>query len=132
MDLQKYFEETKGVGVLSTADSNGEVNAAVYSKPHFQGDGYLSFISHDKLTRHNLLSNPQANYLFLEGSEGFKGIRIYLEKVSEVQDNELIEALSRRSKMRTEEPPPPRFLISFKVKKVLKLIGDTELSVSFK
>ena len=131
MNLPQYFKETEGVGVLSTADVNGEVNGAVYSKPHFLGNGLLSFITHDKLTRHNLLSNPQANYLFIERAEGYKGLRIYMEQVEEVQDSELIESLSKRTGKKTEESAPSRFLISFRVKKVLNLVGDTELSASF-
>lgn len=131
MNMQLYFEKNEGVGILSTADLNGEVNAAVYSKPHFLGNGYLSFIAHDKLTRNNLLSSPKANYLFLERTEGFKGVRIYMEKVEEVQDDRLIESLSKRTKKRTEESTSPRFLISFRVKKVLNLVGDTKLPVDF-
>ena len=131
MDIQLYFEKNKGVGILSTADINGEVNSAVYSKPHFLGNGYLSFIAHDKLTRNNLLSNPSAHYLFFEKGEGFKGVRVYMEKVEEIQDDSLIESLSRRTKKKTDTSTSPRFLISFRVKKVLTLVGDTELPVEF-
>jgi hypothetical protein len=30
MNLKKYFESNKGIGVLSTVDEKGRVNAAVY------------------------------------------------------------------------------------------------------
>lgn len=33
--LKFYFENTKGTGVLATADSDGKVDAAIYSRPHF-------------------------------------------------------------------------------------------------
>lgn len=33
MGLKDYFENTKGVGVLATADNNGKVDAAVYAGP---------------------------------------------------------------------------------------------------
>ena len=33
--LKAYFESTKGTGILATADSNGKVDAAIYSRPHF-------------------------------------------------------------------------------------------------
>jgi len=34
MNLKTYFENTRGTGIISTADSNGRVNAAVYARPH--------------------------------------------------------------------------------------------------
>jgi len=35
MKLVDYFENTNGVGILSTADDKGKVNAAIYGRPHF-------------------------------------------------------------------------------------------------
>ena len=33
MDLNEYFENVKGLGVLATADAQGCPDVAVYSKP---------------------------------------------------------------------------------------------------
>ena len=88
MNLKNYFEERKGLGVLSTADSNGNVNAAVYSRPHFLEEGSLTFIMRDRLTRHNLASNPNAVFLFVENGDGYKGKRLYLKKLKEELDPE--------------------------------------------
>jgi hypothetical protein len=41
MELKEYFEQTHGRGVLATADSDGKVDAAVYSRPHILEDGTL-------------------------------------------------------------------------------------------
>ncbi|MBU0987235.1 MAG: pyridoxamine 5'-phosphate oxidase family protein, partial [Proteobacteria bacterium] len=60
MELKDYFENIKGLGILSTADRSGKVNAAVYSRPHFMEDGSLAFIMRDRLTHQNVLSNPHA------------------------------------------------------------------------
>jgi hypothetical protein len=38
MDYKTYFENTKGVGVLSTAGKDGKVDSAVYSRPHLFED----------------------------------------------------------------------------------------------
>jgi len=65
-DLKTYFENTEGIGVLSTADAEGRVDAAVYSRPHSMEDGTLAFIMRDRLTHRNLQSNPHAAYLFIE------------------------------------------------------------------
>jgi hypothetical protein len=57
MDLKEYFENTKGVGVLATADGDGKVDAAVYARPHFTEDGTLAVIMRDRLSHLNLQSN---------------------------------------------------------------------------
>jgi hypothetical protein len=50
MDLKEYFDDTKGVGVLATADGEGKVDAAIYARPHFMEDGTLAVIMRDRLT----------------------------------------------------------------------------------
>ena len=50
MNLSDYFDNTKGCGVLATADSAGKVNAAVYARPHFfdeknRGPSPFAFVS---------------------------------------------------------------------------------------
>jgi hypothetical protein len=64
-NLEEDFESTKGSGVLATADSSGKVDAAIYSRPHFLEEGTLAFIMRDRLTHHNLQSNPHATFLFM-------------------------------------------------------------------
>ena len=66
MDLKTYFENTKGTGVLATADSEGRVDIAIYARPHILDDGNMSMIMRDRLTHHYLQSNPHAAYLFRE------------------------------------------------------------------
>jgi hypothetical protein len=39
MNLKKYFDEHIGFGVLSRADQDGRVDAAVYARPHCFDDG---------------------------------------------------------------------------------------------
>ncbi|MDX2454834.1 pyridoxamine 5'-phosphate oxidase family protein, partial [Desulfosarcina sp.] len=83
MNHKTYFEETKGMGVLSTADGEGRVNAAVYARPHVMDDGSLAFVMRDRLSHNNLQSNPRAAYLFREEGPGYKGIRLHLTKTHE-------------------------------------------------
>ena len=96
MNLKGYFENTKGGGVLATADSDGKVDAAVYARPHFVEDGTIAMIMRDRLTHHNLQSNSHAAYLFHEDGPGYKGKRLFLTKLREEQDTELIKSLRRR------------------------------------
>jgi len=127
MSLTEYFEKNQGVGVLSTADAEGRVNAAIYSRPHIMDDGTLAFIMPDRLTHHNLNSNPYAAYLFRENGPGYKGKRIYLTKVREEKDTELIRSLRRKIyPPEVEEKGGPRSIVFFTVDKVLPLIGTGE------
>lgn len=125
MDLHNYFENTQGVGVLSTADSQGNVDSAIYARPHVQQDGTLAFIMRDRLSHKNLQSNPKAAYLFLEKGDGYKGKRFFLTKVGQEQDQEKIEALRRRSyKDDHTMHQEAKFLVYFQIEKELPLIGS--------
>ena len=122
--LKEYFENTKGIGVIATAEREGKANAAVYSRPHFLEEGSLAFIMRDRLTHHNLKSNPHAAYLFVEEGQGYKGKRLYLTKIKEEENSELIQTLARRGY--TNEKEGSRFLVYFQVDKELPLIGAGE------
>jgi hypothetical protein len=77
MTLKEYLHSVSGKGVLSTADADGKVDAAIYSKPHMLEDDTLAFIMRDHLTHHNLGSNPYATYLFIEDGPRYNGIRLF-------------------------------------------------------
>ncbi len=126
MSLKEYFDNTKGFGVMSTADKEGRVDAAIYSRPHVMEDGTIAFVMNDRLTHHNLQSNPRAAYLFREAAEGFKGKRLLLKKVREEKDSELLYKLKRRAYTSGKESQGPKFLVFFTVEKELPLIGPGE------
>lgn len=120
-ELQQYFENTKGVGVLATADSKGKVDAAIYSRPHFLEEKSLAFIMRDRLTHHNLQSNPSATFLFIEEGTGFKGKRLFLKKIREENNPDLVKKIKRRQY--TDENEEPIFVAYFAVEKELPLVG---------
>ena len=124
MELKEYFEETEGTGILATSDDQGRVDVAVYAKPHFMDDGNIAFIMADRLTHHNLRSNPGAAYLFVEEGPGYKGVRLFLTKVREEQDSDLLYSIRRRRYPNKGEKGKTRFLVFFQVDKVLPLIGE--------
>jgi len=124
MELKEYFQNQRGLGVLSTADGSGQVNAAVYSRPHFMEDGSLAFIMRDRLSHRNLVSNPHATYLFKEEGPAYTGKRLYLTKVREEENSDLIDSLSRRKYPGDLEITESRFLVFFKLDKVRPLVGD--------
>ena len=124
MDLKTYFESNKGIGILSTADRDGKVNSAVYSRPHVMENGELAFIMRERLTHRNILENPHAAYLFIEEGKGYKGRRFHLTKTHEETDTPLLQTLRRRtfpedSKKEAEH----RYLVFFRIDQELPLIG---------
>ena len=121
MELKEYFENTEGRGILATADGDGKVDAAVYGRPHFMEDGTFALIMRDRLTHHNLQSNSHACYLFMEKGPGYKGKRLFLTKVREEQDTELLQSLRRRQYI--DEKDEAKFLVLFKLDKELPLVG---------
>jgi len=121
MNLKQYFESTKGLGTLSTADSNGKVDAAVYARPHFMEDGTLAMIMRDRLSHHSLQSNPHATFLFKEEGSGYNGKRLFMTKVREEENSELLESLRRRKFAYGNGED--RFLVFFNLDKELPLVG---------
>lgn len=128
MKLRDYFAGKSGFGVISTSNDKGEVNSAVYAKPHVNGTDSMSFIMRDRLTRANLQTNPQANYMFIEHDHGFHGVRLSLTMTGEEQDEEKIAALSRRPDYGNSKGEK-RYLVSFKVDRALMLIGGEEIEL---
>ena len=125
MTLNDYFYNVAGKGVLATADAEGKVDAAIYSKPHILEDGTLAFIMRDHLTHHNIGSNPYATYLFIEDGSYYKGIRLFLKKIREDSDPELIAKMTRRHLTPEQDRAKgPKFLVYFSLEKILPLIGS--------
>jgi hypothetical protein len=125
MKLSEYFEKVKGRGVIATADSKGKVGAAVYGRPHFINEKTVAFIMADRLMHKNLQSNPYATYLFMEAKERYLGKRLYLTKIKEEKDKSLIDQIRRKESCPVDEgyKKGTRFLVYFKIDKVLPLIG---------
>jgi hypothetical protein len=126
MKIKDYFENTKGLGVLSTADDHGKVNSAIYSRPHVMEDGSLAFIMRDRLTHKNTELNSHAVYLFREDGPGYNGKRLYLTKIREENDADLIESLSRRSYLSDKDRRNSRFLVYYKLEKERPLVGNVD------
>ena len=122
MSLKEYFESKKGIGVLSTADRDGRVDSAIYSRPHLIENGMVAWIMRDRLSHSNLKSNPHAAFLFREDGGGYNGKRLFLTKLKEEKNTERLQSLRRRKNEYNDEED--RFLVFFKVDRELPLVGD--------
>jgi hypothetical protein len=124
MELSAYFDKIRGIGVLATADGDGVVDTAIYSRPHFMEDGTLAFIMRDRLSYANLKANPHASYLFIEAGQGYQGKRLYLRKVGEEKETDRLYALRRRTAPSEDDPASdPKFLVFFELERVRPLVG---------
>ena len=123
MQLEQYFESTQGTGIMSTADSDGKVNSAIYARPRFFAQERIGFIMLERLSYTNLQSNPHAAYLFHERQDQYQGVRLHLTKTGEEQDRELIKKLlsERRPAHYNNEDP---HLVYFRIDKIMPLVGS--------
>lgn len=123
MNWKDYFEKTNGKGFLATAGETGEVDIAIYSRPHVMEDGTLAFGMADRLTHANLQKNPHAVYAFNE--KGYQGVRLYLQKVREETSGPLFEEIRKRA----DEVVCPgtgdllKSVVYFRMTKNLPLVG---------
>jgi hypothetical protein len=124
MTLHEYFENTEGTGVLATADSNGDVDIAIYARPHVIDENTVALIMNERLSYKNLTSNPKAAYLFLETGPGYKGKRLHLTKTREEMDVELIESMRRRKTDTYPESDLKKYLVYFSVDRIRPLVGE--------
>jgi hypothetical protein len=86
-------------------------------------DGSIALIMRDRLSHLNLQSNPYAAYLFHEDGPGYKGKRLFLTKIREEKNSELLNALRRRE-YPDQQKDEAKFLVFFEVDRELPLIGS--------
>jgi hypothetical protein len=125
MDLKEYFENSEGMGTLSTADSNGNVDSAIYASPHVMSEDTVAFIMRPRLSFDNIQQNPKAVYMYIEKGPGYQGRRLYLEKIAQEENPETVNQLRRSSHGDTGGEEQAK-LVYFKVTRIRPLVGDGE------
>lgn len=131
MKLKDYFEKSSGICILSSADRTGKVTTAIYSAPRVLEDGSVCFIMRERLTYRNIIENPHAACMYIEHGGGYQGIRLFLTKVREDNDQELIARMTRRHLSSEEDRAKgPKHLVVFRVERILPLIGDSETGIT--
>ncbi|NLH17121.1 MAG: pyridoxamine 5'-phosphate oxidase family protein [Phycisphaerae bacterium] len=125
MTLREYFESKDGMGILSTADTHGRVNSALYARPHVIDENTLAFIMRERLSYRNLQSNPHACYLFAEDGPGYAGKRLYLTMTGEETNTDVIEKMRRRQR-KDSDCEENKSLVYFRVDRIRPLVGDED------
>jgi hypothetical protein len=128
MDLNDYFANTEGTGILATSDKKGNVNLALYAVPYIVDENTVGFVMRDRLSHKNLQSNPKAAYMFIEQGEGYVGKRLYLTKIRDEKNTPLIKSLKRQNPAISPASldDTDKYLVYFKVDKIRPLMGDRE------
>jgi putative heme iron utilization protein len=83
----EYFNKQPRLGVLSTANKEGQVDSAYFGSPHMIDDKTIVVSLGKNRTFANLQENPNACYMIMEPGNTlpeWKGLRIYL-KMNECQ-----------------------------------------------
>lgn len=125
MTLKDYLEDRSGICILSSAAKSGKVATAVYSAPRVMEDDMVCFIMRERLTYRNVIENPHAACMFIEHGGGYQGVRLFLTKIREDDDRDLIARMTRRHLSPEEDKAKgPKHLVIFRVEKILPLIGD--------
>jgi hypothetical protein len=125
MNLKEYFENTNGLGVLSTADAKGHVDSAIYATPHVISEDSVAFIMRPRQSFCNVQQNPKAAYLFIEKGPGYQGRRLYLEKTGQEDDPATVRQFRRSAHGNTGDEEQAT-LVYFKVTHIRPLVGDKE------
>jgi len=124
MNLAEYFKDIKGLGVLATSDSEGNIDVAVYSRPYIIDETTIAFSMLERLSYSNIQSNPKAAYMFAEEGSGYLGKRLYLTKTGEETEPERIEEIKKQHQKKREPDEKVRHLVYFSVDKIRPLVGD--------
>ncbi|KPK42890.1 MAG: pyridoxamine 5'-phosphate oxidase [Phycisphaerae bacterium SG8_4] len=123
MSLSDYFENIRGIGILSTSDSDGNVNTAIYSRPYVIDEDTVAFSMLERHSYANIQSNPKAAYMFIERGEGYNGKRLYLTMTGEEKDPERIKAIKKQHERAKDDDGKVRHLMYFSIDRTRPLVG---------
>ena len=96
MKLSELFSNP-GLGVMATAAADGNVNTAVYARPHVIDETTLVWGMTDRRSFSNISQNPHASFLFKTATPGFSGVRLALELIRTEEDGELLALIKKNT-----------------------------------
>lgn len=92
MNLHELFQQ-QGLGVMATASKDGNVNTAVYARPHVIDEQTLVWGMTEGRTYRNISGNPHASFLYKTAAPGFSGVRLALELVKTEESGPVLDSI---------------------------------------
>jgi len=96
MNLVELFQQP-GLGVMATASKDGNVNTAVYARPHIIDEQTMVWGMTEGRTYLNIIENPQASFLFKTSGPGFSGVRMALEHVKTEESGPMLAKIKENA-----------------------------------
>lgn len=128
-DLMRLFNSPNRIGILSTGDGKGSVNAGLFGSPRMIDGDTVVMASGDNRSLANLSLNPKAVYLFFEPGTNpmeWKGARVYLTAVKFEKEGPLLERFidGIRAKVGNVAASGLTTAVTFRVENVRPLIDS--------
>jgi len=95
-ELMALFNKRPRIGALSTANSDGNVNAAVFGSPQMIDENTIVMGIGKNRSYNYLQENPKAVFILMEPGQSpmeWKGVRVYLEAVAIETVGEMVEKI---------------------------------------
>ncbi len=94
--LMEYFNKQPRLGTLSTADKNGNVNAAYFGSPSMVDGKTIVMGTGSNKTYANLRENPNGVFLLMEPGESlpsWKGVRVYVKMIADETSGKKLDTI---------------------------------------
>ena len=92
----KEILKLDGIGIIGTADRDGNVNLAIYSPPQIIGEDRVVFGATARKTYENLMQNPKAMFMYIV--KKWEGIRMELELQKVEAEGEMLKEIKQHFK----------------------------------
>ena len=96
MNLHEMFP-AGGRGIIAASDSSGNVNIAVYAKPHIVDDKTVAWGMTEGRTWACVKENPRAAYLYMNPGPGYSGVRLKLSLIKFLESGDMLDAVKKHT-----------------------------------
>lgn len=96
MKLQDMFP-AGGRGVIAASDSSGNVNVAVYAKPHIIDEKTVAWGMTEGRTWTCVKENPHAAYLYMNPGPGYSGVRLKISLKELFESGDMLETVKKHT-----------------------------------
>jgi len=96
MKLHEMFP-AGGRGIIAASDSSGNVNIAVYAKPHIIDEKTVAWGMTEGRTWACVKDNPHAAYLYMNPGTGYSGVRLKLSLKELAERGDMLETVKKHT-----------------------------------